>query len=515
MESLVNGLQQKGHQAMRLAAAGQHEDAIMLWEQMHRERPDHAGISLALGAALLAGGRIDHAEQWLVRCCHLHPSDAALSRLLGRVLMSNGKREPAIGAFYHSLSIEPDHGATHAELASALYWHRRSDAALPHAVLGCQAEMTELSLSTYVCILIDLGMVDQALALIETVLASDAMDRGLLLLYRSNILRELDRPDEALDAARASLRHSPDNGVAKHSLAVSLLLTGELTSEAWMLYEGRSALTTAWPMADLRWTDQDVRGRTVLVHAEQGLGDTLQFIRYVPLVAALGARVIVAVQPALVGLLQGTPGAAEVIAAGSLPPFDYYIPMLSLPGMVGTTLETIPELLPYAGLALSRSLPSPSSRRQVGIVWAGRSTFVEDRKRSIAPAMLAPLAGAAVDFHSLQLGADILPLPGMEHALLGVVDFAQTAERIAGLDLVICVDTAVAHLAATMGKPVWVLARYHGCWRWLKNREDSPWYPTVRLFRQPALDDWASVMERVRVELDRFAAAPAATALAA
>ena len=360
------------------------------------------------------------------------------------------------------------------------------------------------------CILIDLDQSDQALALADALLASGAMHRGTLELYRSNILLELDRLDEAQSAVREAIRLSPENDVARHQLAAGLLLQGDLTAEAWSLYEGRSGLLTgkSWPRAELRWTDQDIRGQTVLVHAEQGLGDTLQFIRYVPLVAALGARVIVAVQPSLVGLLQGTPGAAEVVAAGKLPPFDYYIPMLSLPGQLATTLETIPPPLPYAGFPREPTRVSASAVLQVGLVWAGRAAFVEDRKRSLAPEALAPLAGAAVDFHSLQLGATVLPLPGMRDALQGVTEFAQTAERIAGLDLVICVDTAVAHLAATMGKPVWLLARYNGCWRWLQERKDSPWYPSIRLFRQPVAGDWTNVIEQVRIELDHLARNP-------
>ena len=516
---VVNGMQQKGQRAMRLAEAGRHDEAIPIWEAMLRKLPHHPGISLALGAALLAGGRLDDAEQWLMRCCHRHLSDAALPRLLGRTLVRLGKREQAIGAFYQALSLEPDHGETHAELAFALYWQRQSAAALPHAIRACQAAITELSLSTYMCILIDLDQSEQALALADSLLASGGADRGMLLLYRSNILLELDRLEEAQAATREAIRLLPENDVAQHQLAAGLLLQGELTTEAWSLYEGRSGLLTGrcWPGAEFRWTDQDIRGRTVLVHAEQGLGDTLQFIRYVPLVAALGARVIVAVQPSLVGLLQGTPGAAEVVAAGKLPQFDYYTPMLSLPGRFGTTLETIPPPLRYAGLPCKLPQATASALLQVGVVWAGRAAFVEDRKRSLAPEALTPLAGAAVEFHSLQLGATVLPLPGMQDALQGVTDFTQTAERIAGLDLVICVDTAVAHLAATMGKPVWLLARYNGCWRWLQGREDSPWYPSVRLFRQPMAGDWTSVIERMRTELDRLAATHGgvATALAA
>ena len=192
-----------------------------------------------------------------------------------------------------------------------------------------------------------------------------------------------------------------------------------------------------------------------------------------------------------------------VIPAGSLPPFDYYCPLLSLPGQLGTTLATIPPPVPYA----IRLPQAPrSARLQVGIVWAGANGFIDDRKRSLDPALLAPLGEISmVDFHGLQFDATTQPLPGMRNAIEGVEDFTDTAERIAKLDLVIAVDTSVAHLAATMGKPVWLLHRFNGCWRWLLDREDSPWYPTVRLFRQLEPGDWSSVVSRVRDALESAA----------
>ncbi len=497
-EIRVGGLRQMGQRAMQLAEAGRHAEAVAIWERMHRREPANADICMALGAALLACGRIDDAAQWLVACCQRYPSHAGLVGLHGRALVRQRRWKPALGAFFHALTLDPSSAEIHADIANALYWERQSQAALPYAEFACRAELSTTNVSTYLCILFDLGLREEGLAFVERLMIAQPENRATLLLFHAAALQALDRLAEGLIAAGEAARLAPDNSIAQHHYAAARLLHGDLSPETWAHYEGRSGLleTQRWPAPQLRWTDQDIRGRTIVVHAEQGLGDTLQFIRYVPMLAARGARVIVAVQPSLVKLLQGTPGAADVISAGKLPAFDLYCPLLSLPGQFGTTLETIPPALPYA-LDLPQGSQSP--RLQVGLVWTGRSVFVEDRRRSLDPALLAPLADVpGVDFHSLQFDPTTLPLPGMQNAMEGVSDFAETAERVAKLDLVIAVDTSVAHLAATMGKPVWLLNRQNGCWRWLLQREDSPWYPSVRIFRQPTPDDWASVIARVR-----------------
>ena len=284
---------------------------------------------------------------------------------------------------------------------------------------------------------------------------------------------------------------------------MSLLLRGQLTSEAWSLYDARAGLLGVkhWPSPERRWTGGDISGRTLLIHAEQGFGDTLQFGRYLPLIADRGARVILAVQPALRRLMANVTGADLVVNGGGsvLPEFDFYCPLLALPGIVGTTIDTIP---PPLQLQVAAKPVERGTELQVGLVWAGNGVFVDDARRSLSPGMVGPLGAVeGVAFHSLQLGAKTMPLPGMTDAMQGVADFADTAERIAGLDLVIAVDTSVAHLAATMGKPVWLLSRKNGCWRWLLDREDSPWYPSVRLYRQTRLNDWAGVIERVCQDL--------------
>ncbi|MGH7345405.1 MAG: glycosyltransferase family 9 protein, partial [Candidatus Rokuibacteriota bacterium] len=260
---------------------------------------------------------------------------------------------------------------------------------------------------------------------------------------------------------------------------------------------------------------EDPSGRTILLCSEQGLGDTIQFARYASLVRERGARVVLGCPAPLQSLLGTVPGVAEVVADGAkLPPFDWQVPLMSLPRVFGTTVETIPGTTPYltageADTELWRSkLAAGASTFKVGLAWAGHPQNRNDRRRSIPLRAFAPLAPVSgITFHSLQGGdaarqLDRAPLPIVDHDAERY-DFAGLAALVASLDLVISVDTAVAHLAGALDKPVWTLLPWAPDWRWLLGRDDSPWYPTMRLFRQPSAGDWAGVLARVGDELAR------------
>jgi hypothetical protein len=266
------------------------------------------------------------------------------------------------------------------------------------------------------------------------------------------------------------------------------------------------------------------------LHAEQGLGDTLQFVRYAPMVAALGARVVLEVQPPLVRLMQGLRDVAQVIACGdALPRFDVHCPLLSLPLAFATRLETVPATVPYLHVdpaqAASWRAKLPAEGMRVGLVWAGAphqddaGAHLIDRRRSIGIRQLLRLADIpGIHLVSLQKDAPE-PVPDalqLIDLMPSVEDFADTAALIAALDLVIAVDTSVAHLAGALGCPVWLLSRYDGCWRWLHGRDDSPWYPGMRIHRQERPCDWSAVIEHVRSDLLREAAdaAPACVQMA-
>ncbi len=489
--------------AAALAAMGRHADAAAAWKRLARLRPGNADTVAGLAAALLADRRPKEALLALAACAGL-PPEAWLLRLNARALLAMGLTDPALGALHLAVALQPDDHAVHAELAEALLQARRDGEALPPALQAFRLAPTTDNAVRLSCVLIGAGHLEAALEVTEVGLRADPTCPEAMV-NRAIVLESLGQVAEAAAAARDAVAAAPANPVMRHHLGTTLLAAGALTAEAWDLYEARLKLPGVRVLPPARlWDGGPLDGRTLLIHAEQGLGDTLQFVRYVPLAAACGGRVVLAVQPTLVRLLQGTPGAAEVVPAGAaLPAFDVFVPLLSLPRLFGTTLESVPPPLPYG---VPRA-PGQVGRLRVGLVWAGGSVFTDDQHRSMPATAMDGLAGVpGVQFVSLQLDAAALPA-GAEDGMAGVQDFADTAPRVAGLDLVIAVDTAVAHLAATMGVPVWLLSRHRGCWRWGHGQADSPWYPGLRLFRQSRPRDWDGVVQEVRVALLAWAGA--------
>ena len=496
--------------AAALGAMGRHGEAAAAWGRLVRLRPGEGDAVAGLAGALLADGRPDEALVALAACAG-DPADGRLLRLNARALLAMGLVDPALGALHLAVGVQPEDASVHAELAAALLGAGRDGEALAPALQAFRLAPNADNAVRLSCVLIGAGHLEAALEVAEAGLQADP-GCAEAMVNRSIALESLGRVEEAVAAARGALAAAPAHPGVRHHLGTTLLAAGALTAEAWGLYEARLELlgVRALPAAR-RWDGGALEGRTLLVHAEQGLGDTLQFVRYVPLAAARGGRVVLAVQPALVRLLRGTPGAAEVAAAGAaLPGFDVFVPLVSLPGVFGTALESVPPPLAYD----VRWAPRGTGGLRVGLVWAGGAVFADDRQRSMPVTAMDGLAGVpGVRFVSLQLGAAALPA-GVEDGMAGVRDFADTAARVAGLDLVIVVDTAVAHLAATMGVPVWLLSRHRGCWRWGHGRADSPWYPGLRVFRQARPGDWGGVVQEVRAALVEWAgsrgAAPAA-----
>jgi hypothetical protein len=335
-------------------------------------------------------------------------------------------------------------------------------------------------------------------------------------------LSELGRPAEALASFERALELWPDYAEAHKSRAMVRLLRGDF-ERGWAEYEWRWQCQDFSPRAYRQppWDGSPLGGRTVLLHTEQGLGDTIQFIRYAPLVRACGGRVVVECERALLPLLRSCPGVADWIAAGAaLPEFDVRLPLLSLPRALGTTLATVPAAVPYLAadpdlVARWRRELSFSDGVKVGVVWQGNPKNAADRRRSVPLLQFEPLARVeGVRLVSLQKG------PGAEQLAeatgrfpvtdygsrldVGAGAFVDTAAAMRALDLVVSCDTAAAHLAGALAVPVWVPLSLAADWRWLLGREDSPWYPTMRLFRQERLGDWAPVFARMAEELGRL-----------
>src|SRR6187551_2388266 len=439
----------------------------------------------------------------------------------GAMLAALGRHEDAIESYRKALTIRPDFADAHCNLASALTQLRRYDEALASLdrALALRADYPDA--------LYNRGNALKPLQRYEEALAS--YDRAMALQpnhadthnNRGQVLRELERYDEALASYDRALALRPKHVMAHCNAAALRLLTGDF-ERGWSHYEWRwlkkSVIPTKRNFSQPAWNGRDpIAGKTILIHSEQGLGDTIQFCRYVPLVAARGAQVIFEVQKPLQSLMASLSGAAQVVVpkGGSLPAFDFHRPLVSLPLAFGTRLETIPSTTGYLSAPAQhvttwQSRLEGKPRPRIGLVWSGNPGHERDRERSIGLRALVPLldsVGADVTFVSLQKDvraedaallrdrADILDYGD------SLEDFSDTAALISQLDLVISVDTSVAHLAGALGKPVWILLTYFPDWRWLLRRDDSPWYPTARLFRQDASRTWDSAIARVRQAL--------------
>jgi tetratricopeptide (TPR) repeat protein len=459
-------------------------EALASYEQALAINPRHAGALYNRGNALADLQRPAEALASFDQALAIMPDHAeALTNRAG-ALRSLGRPAEALAGYEEALAIKPDH-------ADALY--NRGNA------------LTDLQRPAEA-----LASFDQALAIRQ--------DYAAALNNRAGVLRSLGRPAEALASLERALAIDPDNAETRYNQGCAQLLLGDF-DHGWRDYEWRwkTPDQADWRrnFAQPLWLGEaSLEGRTILLHAEQGFGDAIQFVRYVPLVAARAGRVILEVQPQLKSLLARIDGASLVIGRGETPPdFDCHCPLASLPLAFGTRLETIPPAVPYLSAAEERAAKWQArltgSGPRIGIAWAGNPGFRGDATRSIGLARLAPLlATPGVAFFGLQKDLragdrDFLQSqPALVHLGDAIEDFEDTAAIVSLLDLVISSDTSIVHLAGALSKPVWILLQCAADWRWLTDRADNPWYPTARLFRQPAVDDWESVVQQVGGELE-------------
>jgi hypothetical protein len=370
-------------------------------------------------------------------------------------------------------------------------------------------------------ILARLKRYDEALNSISKAL-SLRPDSAAFHYNHGNVLTEIKNYHEAIAAFSKALALEPGFAHAHLNEGLCRLLLGD-TEHGWRKYEYRLKLPE---YLDLKrdfgkplWSgDSSLNRKAILVHAEQGFGDTLMMCRYVPLLAAHGARVIFEVKPGLTRLFEGLAGVSTLIARGeTVPQFDIHCPIMSLPIAFKTSLETVPANIPYLSVPKEkvdhwRSIVE-NGRFNVGVAWAGNPSFKNDRERSITLQNIWPIFSAAgATFFSIQKDlregdAEILGAnPHIRHLGNQLDDFMDTAAAMNAMDLVISSDTSIVHLAGALGRPVWILLSDNPDWRWLLDRTDSPWYPTARLFRQSKTGDWSSVVSDVYAELERAAA---------
>jgi tetratricopeptide (TPR) repeat protein len=498
---------QRNHAAMAATLIGQ---AIA-------RAPGHAAYHSNLGLALVALGRLAEARACYNDAVALNPNFAEAWCNLGAVLGKLAQTEAAAAAYARARALKPHQPEIHFNLAGLLADQGRLQEAVGHYqnALAVRPDYFEAHNNLGVA-LGQIGRWAEAIGCYRRAVALRP-DHPNAHNNLGAALAEQGCADDAIACYRAALAANPTHAEAHYNLARALLARGDMDA-GWKAFEWRwktrqlQAAHRRFPQP--QWRGEAGAGRTLLIHAEQGFGDTLQFCRYAPLAAQRGLRVVLEVPAPLLRLLRGLPGMDAVIATGeTLPAFDLHCPMLSLPLAFGTQLHSIPAAAGYvraepnAVAHWARRLHGDDLR--VGLVWAGNpradvpALAAIDRRRSLDPALLAPLfATSGVTFFSLQKTCPAPPthLPLIDH-MQEMADFADTAALIMQLDLVIAVDTAVAHLAAGLGKPVWLLNRFDSCWRWLTDRRDSPWYETLHIYQQSQPGDWVPVIAHIARDL--------------
>ncbi len=490
--------------------------------------PDDDDATYGLGIALNQQGRLGEALAILKAAVTRAPKRADIHRELGDILQQHHQLIAAEEAYRTAIALRPDYAEAYVSLGSMLGVLGRIDESV--ALLRSASTISPALPEAHVnlgAILVVKGEPGAAETSLRQALALKPNDTSALSNLASALFLQ-ERLDEAEAAWRALLALSPSEAHAHTALGETLLAQGKLR-EGWTELEWRwrseMKFLQARNFAQPEWQGEALNGKTILLYGEQGLGDVLQFVRFAPIVAARGGRVILEVFGPVARLCESVSGVVQVVKAGDqLPPFDVHLPLMSIPRILETTLDAIPAQIPYLHantepiLRWAKRLMFRDGLR-VGLVWSGdprkhdmRANTVDGR-RSMSFARMAPLLDVPdVTFISLQKGAaadELAAFPASRRPIdfmEEVTDFADTAALVANLDLVITVDTSVAHLAGAIGKPVWILSRFAGCWRWLLDRDDSPWYPTARLFRQKAPGDWEEVIARVAEELRKYAA---------
>ena len=509
--------------AVKELEAGRPAEAVALCEKVIKREPRNL---LALSLAALVEqqrGRPEQALEWIRRAMKISPSDASVHRTAGGIMLALGMYAEALEVTRKAASLQPNLPGVQGQLGTALTKLERGDEAMVSLEIALRQEPRPNAdlLNTLAAAL------EQCC---EFVRAEEFARRALLLQPASglawnslgNAFLGQGRLLEAVQAFDRALALKSDDANARYNRSFALLAGGDFV-RGWADYEARwdrpGAPAKKPEFAQPVWGGGELRGQTILLYAEQGVGDLIHFIRYVPLVAGLGARVLLVCPPAMHPLAREVQGVDKLLAPGEpIPPFDTHAALMSLPHLMNTTLETVPARVPYLRTPSADTFPVNSGAGgslKVALIWSGGDAYKKNRIRSPALEQLLPLLRVpGIRFFSLQCGprsAELKKLPSevqIEDLGSRVRDFADTAAAMGQMDLVISVCTSTLHLAGALGRPVWGLLSYAPCWRWMLGRSDSPWYPTMTLFRQPKLGDWAGAVAPMEMALRRFAQGP-------
>lgn len=484
--------------------AGRFADAERMCEQILARQADNPAALNLLAISVRQQGRICDAIEIASRAANAHPKIAEFHGNLGEFLRVAGELDRSVASFQRAIDLKPAEATFHNSLAMAYTDQRRHELAAAEFGRAIQLKPDYASAHNNLGgMLRELGRLDEAAAEIET--AIRLQPRVANAYYNLAIVQtDQMRFSEATESYCRAIAVQPDYADAHWSLGTLCLLRGQM-ERGWREFQWRPS--RAAQFSSPIWKGEGIAGRTILFYAEQGLGDTIQFVRYLPMLRERGANVWLACQPELYGILGDF---AQLLRHGqAIPRHDFQCPLLDLAMVV----PDAPAQPPYlkADSASSQKwwqrLGARKGKPRVGLVWAGRPEHREDARRSVRLENLTPILNVPdIEFFSLQKGpaagqAAGFPITDLSSELQ---DFSDTAAIIEQLDLIVTVDTAVAHLAGAMGKAAWVLLAQVPDWRWMLEREDSPWYPTLRMFRQSRRGDWSEPIARVAMEIAKL-----------
>jgi len=504
---------------LRHLDAKRFREAEAVFRQALAGEPKHLALLNNLGSALIGQGKGAEAESVLRRALAVAPDHPVVLRNLSDALRAARDLAGAETILHKAIAAAPGISASHYQLGFFLYEMRRPSEA--EAPLRRALELSPASGDAHNMlgnVLLKLGRLDEALAAFNAALRA-APESALFHINAGLCHRHRGDYAAALAAYARAIELRPDYAEAHFASALVHLVLEDF-EQGWPAFEWRLRLAQPLGLRDLslpRWDGSDLGGRSLFVHAEQGYGDTVQFMRCLPLLKQKNpGRVVFCCDPVMLRLLEGSAGYDELVTRRVPPPgMDCHVPLMSLPGIFNTRTATIPASVPYL-----RADPDAvrgwndrlggSGKRRIGIAWAGRPTFANDHSRSMALAGWRPLLEAFPEdlFVSLQMGPaakEAAQFPSLLDISSLPQDLADAAAIIENLDLVISVDTVLAHIAGAMGKPVWTLLSFDPDWRWFLHRPDTRWYPTMTLLRQPRPGDWLAVIEAARAKLSQTA----------
>ena len=498
---------------------GRYEEALASYDKAIVLRPDYAAAYNHRAVTLEILGRYAEAMTNCDKALSFIPNytEAHINR--GYILSRLQRYDEAIACYDRALKLNPDSAEAHNNKGNALRDLRRYQEALASydLAIALKPDYAE-AYNNRGLVLLDLGCYQDALTSCDRAIALKP-DFAEAYNVRGAVLHGLNRYQDALASYDRAIALKHDFADALYNKSLIKLLLGDY-QEGWSLYEWRWKAVKKDHVRNFKqalWLgDQSVAGKTILLHAEQGFGDVILSVRYVPMVEALGGKVILEVPIALAPLMATLTGAAAIVVRGdALPDFDLHCPLMSLPLAFKTTVASIPAQVPYLGADAQRRSKwhtrlGTKVRPRVGLVWSGNIDYKNDHNRSIALRNLENLLSLEIEYHSLQKEvrpgdkSALVEFKGIHSHERELHDFVDTAALIAELDLVITIDTSVAHLAGALGIPVWILLPHTPDYRWMLDRSDSPWYPSARLIRQQVPGDWTGVLAQVHSELNQF-----------